>query len=133
MRHRKRIIKLGRMSSHRKAMLNNMACSLLLHKKVYTTFPKAKAVVPVVDRLLTWAREGSIHSRRLSYRILKDRSLVKMLFTEIAQTLSGHNGGYTRIIRAGNRPGDGAPMALIELVGKEVTEEAPKKEKRKKK
>lgn len=121
------------MSSHRKAMLNNMACSLLLHKKVYTTFPKAKAVVPVVDRLLTWAREGSIHSRRLSYRILKDRSLVKMLFTEIAQTLSGHNGGYTRIIRAGNRPGDGAPMALIELVGKEVTEEAPKKEKRKKK
>lgn len=134
MRHRKHIIKLGRMSSHRKSMLSNMASSLILHKRIYTTFPKAKAVVPLVDRLITWAREGSLHSRRLSYRVLKDRSLVKRLFAEIAPAVSKHPGGYTRIIKAGNRIGDGAPMALVELVSEgEVLKEAPKKEKEKKK
>lgn len=133
MRHRKRIVKLGRMSSHRKAMLGNMAGSLLAHKKIYTTLPKAKAVTPLIDRLITWAKEGSIHSRRLSYRILKDRTLVKRLFTEIVPGLTGHSGGYTRIIKAGNRLGDGAPMALIELVTEKAKLEAPKKEKEKKK
>lgn len=134
MRHRKKIVKLGRMSSHRKAMLSNMAASLILHKKIYTTLPKAKAVVPLVDRLITWAKAGSLHARRLAFGILRDRTLVKRLFTEIASSMVNHNGGYTRIIKAGNRPGDGAPMAFLELVEEvpqEQIKEKPKKVKKK--
>lgn len=118
------------MSSHRKAMLSNMACSLLLYKKIYTTLPKAKAVISLVDRLITWAKKGSLHCRRLAISILRDPLLVKKLFSEIAPNLADHKGGYTRIIKAGTRPGDGAPMALLELVSKEIQEE--KKETKKK-
>lgn len=132
MRHRKKIIKLGRMSSHRKAMLSNMAGSLLLYKRIHTTFPKAKAVVPLVDRLITRAKEGSLHSRRIAFRILKDQSLVNRLFTEIGPAMANRSGGYTRIIKAGTRPGDGAPMALLELVEGVVTEEPKEKGKKKK-
>lgn len=127
MRHRKKVIKLGRMSSHRNAMLSNMAGSIIVHKKIYTTLPKANAVAPLIDNLVTWAKEGSLHAHRLAFRILKDRNLVKTLFTEVAPALTGHTGGYTRVIRAGNRTGDGAPMAIIELVGHEPKEEKPEK------
>lgn len=127
MRHRKKIVKLGRMSSHRKAMLSNMAASLLTHKKIHTTFSKAKAVVPLIDKLITWARKGSLHYRRLSFSVLRDSSLVNKLFDEIAPTMTDHNGGYTRIIKAGTRRGDGSLMALIELVSKAVEEEKREK------
>lgn len=133
MKHRKKIIKLGRMSSHRKALFSNMAGSIILHKKIYTTLPKAKAVEPLVDNLITWAKEGSIHSRRLAFRILKDRMLVKRLFSEIPQAILSRNGGYTRIIKAGYRIGDGAPMAILELVGQEAIEETQGKGKKKEK
>lgn len=122
------------MSSHRKAMLCNMASSLLVHKRIHTTFPKAKAVVPLVDKLITWSKKGTIHARRLSFSILRNRLLVKKLFTEIAPTMTNRSGGYTRIIKAGVRAGDGAPMALIELTAEEAVEEKePKKKKKAKK
>lgn len=133
MRHRKKIVKLGRMTSHRKAMLCNMASSLLLHKRIYTTFPKAKAVVPLVHKLITSAKEGTIHARRFAFGILKDRSLVKKLFTEITPTMTNRSSGYTRITKAGSRPGDGAPMALLELISEGAVEEKERKKKGKKK
>lgn len=113
-------------------MLSNMCGSLLLYKKIHTTFPKAKAVVPLVDKLITWAKSGSLHSRRFAFRILKDRLLVKRLFTEIAPTMANRSGGYTRIIRTGTRPGDGAPMALLELVEEEAVSEPKEKGKKRK-
>lgn len=131
MRHRMKIVKLGRMSSHRKAMFSNMAASIIVHKKIHTTLPKAKAIEPVVARLITWAKEGTIHARRLAFRILKSRDLVKLLFTEIGPMMAGRKGGYTRILKAGTRAGDGAPMAILELVGQELVE--PKEEKKDKK
>lgn len=132
MRHRKKIVKLGRMSSHRKAMLANMAGSLLLHKKIHTTFSKAKAVVPLVDKLITWAKKGALHYRRLSFSILKNKQLVNKLFNEIAPAMAEHSGGYTRIIKAGQRHGDGSSMALIELVSKGIEEEKQEKGAKKK-
>jgi large subunit ribosomal protein L17 len=126
-----KIVKLGRMSSHRKAMFSNMAASIIVHKKIHTTLPKAKAIEPVVARLITWAKEGTIHARRLAFRILKSRDLVKLLFTEIGPMMAGRKGGYTRILKAGTRAGDGAPMAILELVGQELVE--PKEEKKDKK
>lgn len=132
MRHRKRVVKLGRMSSHRNAMFNNMAASMVVHKKIYTTLPKAKALIPVIDKLITWAKEGSLHSRRLAFRILKDRSLVKQLFGEVVSLAAGRSGGYTRIIKAGLRRGDGAQMAFIELIGQELLETKDTKKENKK-
>lgn len=133
MKHRKKIVKLGRMSSHRKSMLSNMASSLILHKRIHTTVPKANAVVPLVDKLVTWAKKGSLKDRRLAYRVLKDRSLVGKLFTEIAPLMNSRNGGYTRVIKAGVRAGDSAPMAVLELVGLETKEASSKVKKTKKK
>lgn len=118
------------MSSHRKAMLSNMCGSFLLYKKIHTTLPKAKAVVPLLDKLITWAKSGSLHSRRLAFRVLKNRLLVKRLFAEIAPAMANRGGGYTRIIKTGTRPGDGAPMALLELV-EEATVSEPKEKKAK--
>jgi len=134
MKHRKKVLKLGRMSSHRFAMLYNMAGSLIVHKKIHTTVPKAKAVVPTVSKLITWAKEGTLHARRLAFSILKDKDIVKILFDEVAKTMANRPGGYTRIIKAGFRPGDGAPMAILELVGFEnVVAEQPKTKEEKKK
>lgn len=133
MRHRKRIVKLGRMSSHRKSMLSNMASSLISHKKIHTTVSKAHAVTPLVDKLITWSRKGTLKDRRLAYRILKDRTLVGKLFTEIAPVMKDRNGGYTRILRTGIRKGDSAPMAILELVGLEEVEKTPAKTKKSKK
>lgn len=132
MKHRKRIVKLGRMSSHRNAMFSNMAGSIIQYKKIHTTLPKANAISPFIEKLITWAKEGSIHSRRLALSILKDRSLVKTLFTEIAPIMKDRRGGYSRIIKAGVRTGDGAPMAIIELVGLEAVEKKEEKKEKKK-
>lgn len=133
MRHKKRTVKLGRMSSHRKAMLSNMAASVVLHKKVQTTLPKARAVVPVVDKLIRWSKRGTLHDRRLAFSILKDRDLVGKLFTEIAPEMASRNGGYSRITKTGYRKGDNAPLAIVEIVGFESTIEVEPKSKKKKK
>jgi large subunit ribosomal protein L17 len=135
MRHRKRVVKLGRMSSHRNAMFSNMAASVILNKKIHTTISKAKAVKPFVEKLITWAKEGSIHARRLAFSVLKSRDIVKVLFSEVAPNFIDRNGGYTRILRAGVRAGDGATMAILELVGqeKEETKEEKKEKKKEKK
>lgn len=122
MKHRKKIVKLGRMSSHRNAMFSNMAGSFFTHKKIHTTLPKARGVESLIERLITWGKEGTIHARRLAFSILKSRTLVKILFTEIAPKMANRRGGYTRILKAGVRAGDGAPMAILELVGQEAVE-----------
>lgn len=121
------------MTSHRQSMLYNMAGSLILHKKIHTTLPKARAVVPVIDNLITWAKGGSVKGRRLAFGFLKDRTLVSKLFKEIAPVMSGRSGGYTRVLKAGIRRGDGAPMAILELVGTEAIEAPAKSKKAKKK
>lgn len=131
MRHRKKTVKLGRMSSHRKAMLNNMAASVINHKRIQTTLPKARAVVPLIDKLITWGKRGTLHDRRLAYTILKDRTLVGKLFTEVAPEMAERNGGYTRIAKAGMRAGDNAPLAILELMGVELAQAEEKKEKKK--
>lgn len=123
MKHKKKIVKLGRMTSHRKAMLNNMASSVVSYRKIHTTVQKAKAVTPLVHKLITWGKNGSLSSRRLAFRVLKDRSMVKKLFVEVAPLMNDYKGGYTRIIRTGVRHGDGASMAILELVGQSAIAE----------
>jgi large subunit ribosomal protein L17 len=126
MRHRKSGRKLKRTASHRKALLGALASSLLLHKKIRTTTAKAKEVQPFVDRLITTAkralaaqsngRGNSIHARREVSRFVKDRSVVKTLFEEIAPKLVGRPGGYTRVVKLGQRHGDAAEVSVLELV-----------------
>ena len=116
MRHRKRTAKLGRTSSHRNAMLSNLVCSLILHKRVTTTLAKAKAARSVAEKMVTLGKSGTIHDRRLAAARLHQEDAVKILFNEIAPTQKGRNGGYTRIIKMGFRKGDAAEMARIELV-----------------
>lgn len=116
MRHRKGFNHLGRTASHRKAMLSNMASSLILHKRIKTTVAKAKALRQYVEPLLTKAKNDNMHSRRVVFSYLQDKESVKELFDEVADKISNRNGGYTRIIKLGNRLGDNAEMCLIELV-----------------
>jgi large subunit ribosomal protein L17 len=108
--------RLNRTSSHRKAMLRSMACSLLEHERIVTTLPKAKELRPVVEKIITLGKNSSLHSRRLAIARLQNKSVVKKLFENIAARFLGRNGGYTRIVRMGFRYGDSAPMAFIELV-----------------
>lgn len=116
MRHRKRRGKLGRTTSHREAMLKNLVCSLLVRQRVRTTVAKAKEGKKVADRVITLAKEGTLSARRKAFGILKDRTLVKETFNEIAPRFKERSGGYTRLIRCAPRPGDGAEMAILELV-----------------
>ncbi len=116
MRHRKKINHLGRTSSHRKAMLANMASSLIMHKKISTTTAKAKALRIYVEPLLTKAKDDSTHSRRIVFSFLKNKEAVSELFREISQKIAERPGGYTRILKTGNRLGDNADMCIIELV-----------------
>lgn len=116
MRHQKRIAKLGRTPSHRKALLSNLASSLIQHGKIKTTDAKAKELRKVVERLVTHGKKGTIHHRRLAYRILQDRTLVKTLFDHIVPQYADRNGGYTRIVKLGFRDDDCAPISLIEFV-----------------
>ena len=116
MRHNKAINHLGRQSGHRKAMLANMASSLIMHKRINTTVAKAKALKTYVEPLITKSKEDTTHSRRIVFSYLKDKNAVKELFSAIAPKVANRPGGYTRVLHTGFRQGDAAEMALIELV-----------------
>ena len=116
MRHGNKVNNLGRKSAHRKAMLSNMACSLIEHKRINTTVAKAKALRGYVEPLLTKSKNDSTHSRRTVFSYLQNKEIVTELFREVAPKISERNGGYTRIIRTGYRLGDNAEMCMIELV-----------------
>jgi large subunit ribosomal protein L17 len=116
MRHGKKHNHLGRTTSHRKAMMGNMATSLILHKRITTTLAKAKALRVYVEPILTKAKEDTTHSRRTVFSYLQDKDAVTILFREIAEKIANRPGGYTRIIKMENRLGDNAEMAIIELV-----------------
>jgi large subunit ribosomal protein L17 len=130
MRHQKLRGKLGLGSSHRKAMLQNMTTSLLQHERIETTITRAKEVRKMVDQVLTLAKRESLHARRQVLSIIPDKSIVKKLFGPLASRYSSRSSGFTRIYRIGERKGDAAPMAVIELIDAEVTE-SPKKSKEK--
>ena len=121
MRHRAKGRQLSRPSSHKRAMLNNMACSLFAHGRVITTEAKAKELRPFAEKLITMARRGDLHSRRLVARRIKDREVLgrlfsEILFSEIGPRFAARPGGYTRILKMGHRVGDGADVARIELL-----------------
>lgn len=116
MRHGNTVNHLGRTSPHRKAMLANMASSLILHKRIETTVAKAKELKKYVEPLITRSKDDSTHSRRIVFSYLKDKTAVSELYREIALKVAGRPGGYTRILRLGNRMGDNADMCMIELV-----------------
>lgn len=120
MRHRKSGRKLNRTSSHRKAMFANMAASLIEHEQIVTTLPKAKEIRPVVEKLVTLGKRGDLHSRRRAISKLQDVEVVRKLFDTIATRYADRHGGYLRIMRAGFRKGDNAPMAVIEFVDRDV-------------
>jgi large subunit ribosomal protein L17 len=116
MRHGKKLNHLGRTNSHRKAMMSNMATSLILHKRITTTLAKAKALRGYVEPILTKSKSDTTHSRRTVFSYLQDKDAVTILFREIAEKIANRPGGYTRIIKMENRLGDNAEMAMIELV-----------------
>ncbi len=116
MRHGDKINNLGRTSSHRKALLSNMACSLIEHKRIFTTLAKAKALRLFVEPIITKSKTDSTHNRRLAFADLKSKTAVSALFKDVAVKVGDRKGGYTRIIKTGNRQGDAAEMAMIELV-----------------
>src|ERR1700741_2551511 len=131
MRHQKKTIKLGRTADHRRALLANQVCALIEHQRIKTTLAKAKAVRPLAERMVTLGKNGSIHARRRALAVLRQKSVVKKLFDDIAQRSAERNGGYTRIVKLGARKSDSARMAFIEWVDAEhVAEEKPKKEKK---
>lgn len=129
MRHGKKINHLGRKTAHRKAMLSNMACSLIEHKRINTTVAKAKALRGFVEPILTKAKTDSTHSRRTVFSYLQNKDIVTELFREVAPKIADRPGGYTRIIRTGYRLGDNAEMCMIELVdfNEIYTSDKPKK------
>ena len=116
MRHNKAINHLGRKSGHRKALLANMAASLILNKRIHTTVAKAKALKTYVEPLITKSKDDSTHSRRVVFSYLKSKEAVSELFRTVAPKIADRPGGYTRVLKTGFRQGDGADMALIELV-----------------
>ena len=116
MRHRMSGRKLNRSSSHRKAMFSNMAASLLLHEQIKTTLPKAKELRRVADKMITLGKRGNLHARRRAFAYLRDDAVVAKLFDILAERYKERGGGYTRVLKAGFRYGDSAPMAIIELV-----------------
>ncbi|MEL6318215.1 MAG: 50S ribosomal protein L17, partial [Pseudomonadota bacterium] len=116
MRHRNAGRKLGRTATHRSAMLANMACSLIEHEQIKTTLPKAKELRPYVEKLITLAKRGDLHARRLAISKIKQEPAVRKLFAVLAERYEDRKGGYTRVLKAGFRYGDMAPMAFIELV-----------------
>jgi len=119
MRHGVSGRKLNRTSSHRKAMFANMAAALIRHEQIKTTLPKAKELRSVVDGLITLGKRGSLHARRRAMSVLRDRALTQKLFGPLAGRYAERPGGYTRVLRAGFRYGDSAPMAYIELVDRD--------------
>jgi large subunit ribosomal protein L17 len=129
MRHRSKTVKLKRNASHRKALLANMAISLIEHGRIKTTLGKAKALRPVAEKLVTLAKRDDLHSRRLAIAFLHQKDTVQKLFSEIAPAAKDRQGGYCRITKLGARMSDSAPMAIIEWVDRAATaEEAPVEE-----
>ncbi len=142
MRHRKTIKKLNRTREHRKALLANLAGALFEHKRIKTTHAKAKAAQRFVERLITIAKADTLHARRLVLSRVRHKWVMQMLFNEIAPAYAERNGGYTRVVKLGQREGDGAELSILELVGfeeavkkklKEQKEKAEEKKARKKK
>jgi len=139
MRHQKRTIKLGRTAEHRKALLANQVCSLIEHQRIRTTLAKAKAVRPLAEKMVTLGKKGSIHARRTAFAVLRQKDAVKKLFDEIAPRTADRNGGYTRIVKLGQRKSDSAPVAYLEwvdaamLLDQEIDEAAEKKARKSKK
>jgi large subunit ribosomal protein L17 len=139
MRHQKKTVKLGRTAEHRKALLANQVCSLIEHERIKTTLAKAKAVRPLAEKMVTLGKNGSLHARRTAFAVLRQKNAVKKLFDNIAPRSTSRNGGYTRIIRLGQRKSDSASIAFIEWVDavvavedkepKESKEKAPKAKK----
>ena len=125
MRHLKRTAKLGRTSEHRNAMLANLVCSLIEHKRVTTTLAKAKAARSVAEKMVTLGKKGTIHHRRLAAARLHQESAAKVLFNEIAPAFKDRKSGYTRIIKLGQRQGDAAQSAILEWVDAVVTAPEP--------
>jgi large subunit ribosomal protein L17 len=119
MRHRNQGRKLNRTASHRSAMLASLATALLKHEQIATTLPKAKELRRVTDRLITLAKRGNLHARRLAYARIRDEAMVAKLFDTLAPRYASRPGGYTRVLKAGFRFGDSAPMAIIELVDRD--------------
>ena len=116
MRHLKSKRKLNKTSSHRKAMLGNMAVALIKHEQIQTTLPKAKELSPFVDKLITLGKKGDLASRKKAYSILPEKQWTSKIFDELSERYKERDGGYTRVLKAGLRYGDSAPMAVIELV-----------------
>jgi large subunit ribosomal protein L17 len=127
MRHRIKGKKLSRDSAQRKALLRSLVTSFLEKERIRTTLAKAKATKPVAEKMITLAKKNSLHSRRLALRFIYKREVVKKLFDEIGPRFSERPGGYTRIVKIGPRAGDGAEMALLELVGTEFKKKEKKK------
>ena len=121
MRHRSKTAKLKRNASHRRALLSNLAISLIEHGRIKTTFGKAKALRPVAEKLITLAKRGGLSNRRLAMSRLGDDTQLKKLFDVLAERYAGRDGGYTRIVKAGFRESDAAPIAIIELVDRDVS------------
>ena len=118
MRHRKAKYKLGMRTSHRQAMLRNMVTSLMEHEVITTTDAKAKALRSLADKMITLGKRGDLHARRQALSVIRSKRITKRLFEEIAPRFANRNGGYTRVIKKGFRPGDSAPMSVVELVEK---------------
>ena len=133
MRHRKKVIKLGRKTAHRKAMLANMASSLIEHKRINTTLTKAKALKIFIEPLVTKSKTDDTHNRRICFSKIRNKVAVKTLFDEVAKKIDNRPGGYTRIIKLGNRMGDDASMSMIEFVDYNEIYSQNKKSKDKKK
>jgi large subunit ribosomal protein L17 len=127
MRHRKAGTKLGRNTSHRRALLRNLVTSLILEERVETTLPKAKAVRPQVEKIITLGKRGDVSARRLVAGYLMTREAVDKLFDTIAPRMGDRNGGYLRIVKGGFRKGDGGEIAYVELLGSEVLQEEKRK------
>src|ERR1700749_3882607 len=130
MRHRKGGFKLGRNTSHRRALLRNLVTSVIINDRVHTTVTKAKASRPLVEKMITLGKNGSVHARRQALAYLMTADAVDRLFATVAPRYADRNGGFSRIVRTGTRQGDSAEMAYIELLGaeKELTEKAEKRE-----
>ena len=135
MRHQKKTVKLGRKAEHRKALLANQVCSLIEHQRIRTTLAKAKAARPLAEKMVTLGKKGSIHARRTAFAVLRQKDAVKKLFDEIAPRTSDRNGGYTRIVKLGQRRSDSAPIAFLEWVdaGLLIDQAAEKKARKSKK
>lgn len=132
MRHRKRTVKLGRTSSHRRAMFRNMVTSLLGQERIETTVAKAKEASRLADKMVTLGKKATLHARRQALAFIMDKEVVGELFSVLAPRYADRNGGYTRIIRTGFRRGDGAELALVEMVGRIAPTPKPEKKKKKK-